>query len=92
MLIENDVTASIRTLDEKDLILKEIEGYLCEKTNPNITDGLKDFPVIRDVFIKYNCIRSSEAICERMFSYAGKFIKLFAVLCDPSVLQKLCFV
>lgn len=57
--------------DDRERILKQIDGYLCTKTTSNIEEGLKNFPVVRELFMKFNCIRSTEAICERMFTYAG---------------------
>lgn len=78
LLVENDVTQSLGSMwDDRERIIKQIDGYLCTKTTPNIEEGLKNFPVIRELFEKFNCIRSTEAICERMFSYAGnrQFLK-----------------
>lgn len=51
----------------------EIERYLRVKPTSSIQNGLKDYPIIRSIFMKFNCIQTSEAICERMFSYAGNF-------------------
>lgn len=83
LLIENDVSATIgKFRDEKAKILDEIDRYLCEKTTTNIHDGLKNFPCIREIFFQYNCIRSSEAICERLFSYAGSLQNDKILFCD----------
>lgn len=71
LLIENDVCIG-DPWDQKTRIMKEIDRYLFAKTNVNVEDGLNDFPNIRKLFLKFNCIRSSEAICERLFSYAGE--------------------
>lgn len=71
LLIENDVCID-DPWDQKTRIMKEIDRYLCVKTNVNVEDGLNDYPIIRKLFLKFNCIRSSEAICERLFSYAGE--------------------
>lgn len=72
LLVENDVSLSIGDLwNDREKIIKQIDAYLCTKTTPNIEEGLKNFPIILEMFEKFNCIRSSEAICERMFSYAG---------------------
>lgn len=73
LFVENDVCLSV-TWDRTTRILTEIDNYLHTKTNTNIEDGLKDFPIVRKLFLKFNCIRSSEAICERMFSYAGNLL------------------
>lgn len=62
-----------RGMDTDFKILAEIDRYISSKTTSNIEDGLKDYPHIRSIFEKYNSIRSTEAICERMFSYAGKY-------------------
>lgn len=78
LLVENDVSLG-DDIDQRTSIMMEIDLYLRTKTNGDIDEGLKDFPLIRKLFLKYNCIRSSEAICERLFSYAGVyyFIKQF---------------
>lgn len=69
--MENEVDI-FDTWDRNNQIKHEIDNYFHSKTNENIEAGLKDFPTIRKLFLKFNCIRSSEAICERLFSYAGK--------------------
>lgn len=73
LFVENDVCID-DTWNSSHRIRNEIDSYLHSKTNANIEDGLKDFPIVRQMFLKFNCIRSSEAICERMFSYAGKLL------------------
>lgn len=70
LLIENVVSLN-DSVDDKSRIMNEIDSYLRAKTNLSTEDGLKDFPVMRKIFQKYNCIRTSEAICERLFSYCG---------------------
>lgn len=93
LLIENDVSASIGTLyGERERIIKQIDAYLCTPTTPNIEEGLKNFPIIHRLYLKFNCIRSSEAVCERMFSYAGKFHSCFFLLLWLFVLSnvKMC--
>lgn len=74
LIIIHDVTNSnsnqSRTT-KREQIEKEIDKFLSEKTSTNVCETLNDFPNIKKVFMKYNCIRSSEAICERLFSYAG---------------------
>lgn len=72
LLIENVVSLD-DSVDDKSRIMNEIDSYLRAKTNLSTEDGLKDFPVMRKIFQKYNCIRTSEAICERLFSYCGMF-------------------
>lgn len=75
LLVEFDVSASIgmgyNKSDYKEIIMREVDMYLSSKPASNIVAGLRDYPNLRRVFLKFNCIRSSEAICERMFSYAG---------------------
>lgn len=70
LLVENDIRIG-DNIDDRTRIMAEIDSYFCTKTNQDIAEGLKNFPTIRKLFFKYNCIRSSEAICERLFSYAG---------------------
>lgn len=74
LLIEFDITASITstTRDVRSQIVQEVDEYLSSKTTSDIGQGLRDFPNVRRVFMKFNCIKSSEAICERFFSYAGE--------------------
>lgn len=60
-------------MDNKSRILNEIDSYLRTKTSNSVEDVLKDYPVIHKLFLKFNCIRASEAICERLFSYAGLY-------------------
>lgn len=80
LLIENDVCIGV-PWDQETRIMKEIDRYLFTKANVNLEDGLNDFPTIRKLFLKFNCIRSSEAICERMFSYAGELLCPFEMKC-----------
>lgn len=72
LLIENDVSVSIgQTYDRREQIQQEVNAYLSAPKTGNITQGLTDFPTIHKLYLKFNSIRTSEAICERMFSYAG---------------------
>lgn len=91
--MENDVSMG-DSWDRTTQITKEVDNYLHTKTCANIEDGLKDFPIIRKMFLKFNCIRSSEAICERMFSYAGTYCIflveksfMFCVVCFVSFIH-----
>lgn len=73
------MSASIGAMDKLNYevdIRREVDAYFSTKPSLKINDGLNDFPNIRRVFLKFNCIRSSEAICERMFSYSGEFFLL----------------
>lgn len=89
MLIENDVSVSFKQLySEKEQMTKEIEAYMSTPTTSNIKEGLENFPTVRRLYMKYNCVRSSEAICERMFSYAGNvhcFNFVVASMCCPFI-------
>lgn len=92
LLIEHDVSATMAdSIDYDFILIQEIVNYLCTKTTQNIQDGLKDFPTIRKMFLKYNCIRSTEAICERMFSYAGKLFNSYELLLCPMFLTCMFF-
>lgn len=71
LLIENDVPVEIVNSIDVQMEI-EVETYLHAKATTDIVEGLKNFPTIQRLYMKYNSIRSTEAICERMFSYAGK--------------------
>lgn len=74
LLISNDVTMNIATnVDIESIVTVEIENYLTCPVASDINDGLKSFPMVQKLFRKFNSIRSTEAICERMFSYAGLY-------------------
>lgn len=60
--------------DIKREISIEVDAFLKSMRDESIENGLTNYPNIQRVFLKYNCIRSSEAICERLFSYAGDFL------------------
>ena len=54
----------------------EISNYLTEpvvKEN-SFNEHLSKFPTIKKVFQKFNAFSSSEANCERLFSYAGSYL------------------
>lgn len=75
LLIENDVSITFGR-DDDDFEMQvgnEVDRFLCSKTTLDIEEGLKTFPIITRLYMKYNSIRSTEAICERMFSYAGEY-------------------
>lgn len=74
LLIENDISGLLNaTLNDNTRaeLCAEVSAYLRTKTDKNFEE-LTKYPTIEKLFMKYNCIRSSEAICERMFSYAGE--------------------
>lgn len=72
LLIENDVSFGGEDFDFEMRVGDEIDRFLRSKTTVNIEEGLENFPIIARLYMKYNSIRSTEAICERMFSYAGE--------------------
>lgn len=82
LLIYNDVSTSVITTNvSREISLQnEIERYLSSKNTKNVTESLAEYPTIRKLFLKFNCIRSTEAICERLFSYAGKNFHCLLVL------------
>lgn len=64
--------------------MSEISNYLIEPVvqEANFNEHLSKFPTIKKVFQKFNAFSSSEADCERLFSYAGfysYFISLILV-------------
>lgn len=86
LLVENDVTATMGSIfDVEAQVEQEIHNYLNCKTTSDIEAGLKDFPIVKKIFKKFNCIRSTEAICERLFSYAGTYIHFLNELTDLCV-------
>lgn len=77
-LIRRNITQTV--LMQRDLnkeLLEEINGYLFAPSTNDVTAQFMRFPMIKKIYQKYSCIRTSEAICERMFSYAGKCQKQF---------------
>lgn len=83
-LIENDVSSKFKSTINKNFnITREINTYLASACNREY-EYLNNYPTIKQIFFKFNCIRSSEAICERMFSYAGRLysyiISLFVII------------
>lgn len=59
-------------MDTNFNLMAEIDTYISTKTSNDIEAELDQYPHIRLIYKKYNCIRTTEAICERMFSFAGK--------------------
>lgn len=53
----------------------EISNYLIEPVvkEANFKEHLNRFPTMKKVFQKFNAFNSSEADCERLFSYAGMY-------------------
>lgn len=57
-----------------DIIMLEIKSFFREKLTENL-EILDKYPSVEKVFLKFNCLMSSEADCERIFSYAAKISK-----------------
>lgn len=76
LLIENNVSVDMDDIDFEIQMEHEVDTFLRTKTTTNIADGLANFPTIKKLYMKFNSIRSTEAICERMFSYADKWVTL----------------
>lgn len=74
-MIEHDVVGNMDDPDLDSVLMTEIDKYLRTQTTSDVKAGLSDFPYIRKLYLKFNSIRSTEAICERLFSYAGKFFE-----------------
>lgn len=71
-LIRKNCTKSLHIQNDTDAsLLAEIRDYLNAPSSKNIVQHLQKFPIIKRIFEKYNGIRTSEAICERLFSFAG---------------------
>lgn len=74
-LVRNNIASSLMERidnDQNRVLLNEITQYLHAPTSDDIIDELNKFPMIKKIYQKYACVRTSEAICERMFSYAGE--------------------
>lgn len=72
LLVKNNISASITEAhDAKEMIKQEIDAYLSTPDTADIKQELSKYSYIRELFCASNCIRSSEVICERMFSYAS---------------------
>lgn len=56
--------------------------YQTENHNFERIEHMNDFPILKQLYLKYNCISASEADVERVFSYAGSLNLLYVlVLC-----------
>lgn len=61
LLIKHDVSALIGDMySTKERIKQEIDTYLGTPDTSDIEQGLANFPNVRQLFLMYNCIRSSE--------------------------------
>lgn len=82
MIFEGDIQPEFdvtKLLDmecgKTDVYLLEIKSYLREPTTHDL-HSLDKYPEMKKVFLKFNCLMTSEADCERIFSYAGMFVSL----------------
>lgn len=78
LLIPTDVSHSLNNIalqQRNQMISSQITEYLnsprIKGTDADVIAHLNNYPLVKAVFLKYNCIKTSEAICERIFSYAG---------------------
>lgn len=71
-------------------LIAELSAYLRKPKIVYKTDNrdferltyLNEFPIIKQLYLKYNCIFATEADVERVFSYAGRiFVDFFVYLC-----------
>lgn len=69
----NNTTLLEREFAGSPLITVEIANYLKQPTSKDC-DYLDNFPTIKKLYLKYNCISCNEADVERIFSIAGTFI------------------
>lgn len=61
-------------------LVAEISAYLRKSKLVYQTDNhglerlqyMNEFPILKELYLKYNCISASEADVERIFSYAGR--------------------
>ncbi|XP_055306361.1 uncharacterized protein LOC129570688 [Sitodiplosis mosellana] len=63
-----------------DIILLEIKNFLRDKLTTDFESTFRTYPNMKEVFLKFNCLMTSEANCERIFSYAdaisfGSYVK-----------------
>lgn len=71
----------LREFGENTSLISEMSAYLREPTIEYQTEChayeriqyLQKFPLIKQLYLKYNCISPTEADVERVFSYAGRF-------------------
>lgn len=71
----------LREFGENTSLISELSSYLREPTIKYTTEChaferiqcLQKFPLIKQMYLKYNCISPTEADVERVFSFAGRF-------------------
>lgn len=97
LLVATDVSHSLKKIalqNRNQTISAQITEYLntprIQGTDDDVVAHLNNYPLVKEVFLKYNCIKTSEAICERIFSYAGWlkcsfFVRQFECDCDVFV-------
>lgn len=52
---------------------------------------LNKFPIIKELYLKYNCILQTEADVERIFSFAGRFFLICIVFCAVQYFSQIVF-
>lgn len=70
-------------------LISEISAYfrdpkIATKSNHECLLYLDKFPLMKEIFLKFNCIFQTEADVERIFSYAGR-LHSFIILCRPNL-------
>lgn len=71
----------LREFGENTSLISELSSYLREPAIKYTTEChaferiqyLHKFPLIKQIYLKYNCISPTEADVERVFSFAGRF-------------------
>lgn len=72
----------LREFGENTPLISELSSYLREPAIKYTTEChaferiqyLQKFPLIKQIYVKFNCISPTEADVERVFSFAGSFI------------------
>lgn len=70
-----------RELCSGQTVSAEISSYLREKHSLDM-DILEKYPFIKQIYLKFNCIKTSEAIMERIFCYAGLLLSYHKDILD----------
>lgn len=60
------LVAEISSYLRKSKLVYQTENHHFERLN-----YMKEFPILKQLYLKYNCIFATEADVERVFSFAG---------------------